>query len=100
MVLCEKCGFPIMEGDCPCSIQKRAEKQAGDGPEIRYLGDVQRLRVEPGDVIVVSTEQRLSVDEARRIGQAIQRVLPEGQRVLILDAGTKIGVIGADDGAG
>ena len=66
-------------------------------PEIRYLSDVQRLRLEPGDVVVLTTEWKLSAVEVQRIAEKIGKVLP-GHQVLVIDSGVKIGVMGPDGG--
>lgn len=72
-----------------------------DGPrvpdgdrEIRFLGDLQRLKAEPGDVFVLSCEARLAVGDALRIQQEVACGLPVGTPVLVLDRGMKLGLIG------
>lgn len=61
--------------------------------EIRYLGDVQRLELQPGDVIVLSCAVHLSAAENDRIREVMKRFFPNHQ-VLILEGDVRIGVIG------
>lgn len=63
------------------------------GPEIRYLGDLQRLQLSPGDRLVLSTEAHISPEVAARIRHEFDRQLP-GVGLIILDGGTKLGVVG------
>lgn len=54
--------------------------------------DVQRLRLEAGDVLAIFAVQRLSQGQVERIGEVVKGVLP-GVRCLVLDAGMKLAVI-------
>lgn len=66
-----------------------------DAERIRYLGDAQRLCLKPGDVVVLTLRQIVSVEVANRIKDAIQSTIP-GHKVLLLEPDMKIGVIGKD----
>jgi len=68
-----------------------------DEPEIRYLGDVQRLHLEPGDVIVVTVAWKMSASQKQRISEIITQAAP-GHWVLVLDEGVKVGVMGPGKG--
>jgi hypothetical protein len=54
------------------------------------LGDAQRLRMEPGDVLVVKTPARVSMEQAERIKAAWGAL---GSPVVVLDAGADIDVL-------
>jgi hypothetical protein len=68
-----------------------------DNPEIRYLGDLQRLDLKSGDRFVLTVDRPLSMDQHKRIQEA-WRLFVGGDddklKLLILDGGLKIGVIG------
>lgn len=61
-------------------------------PEIRYLGDVQRLQLGPDDLLVLTTDQHLSSAALDRIRAAVESTIP-GQRVVVLTGGMKLGVL-------
>lgn len=61
--------------------------------EIRFLGDMQRLQPNAGDVFVLTCESRLDHDTARRIKAMVSGALG-GATVLVLDGGLKLGVVG------
>lgn len=62
--------------------------------EIRFLGDVQRLALKPGDILVLSAPSRISPDCARHLTEAVKRLVP-GHEVLVLGDGLKVGVLEA-----
>jgi hypothetical protein len=64
--------------------------------EIRFLGDMQRLRPEPGDVYVVSSERPLSMEQCNRIRQWWEKGMGDA-KLLIVDCGLKLGVIAAPE---
>ena len=65
-------------------------------PEVRYLGDVQRLALKPGDTIVLQSDQEISDETAVRLRNYVEQFLP-GHKVLVLGDGLKIGVLVAED---
>lgn len=66
--------------------------------EIRYLGDVQRLKFGPDDVLVLTcAEREISTEMAEMLKVHIQRVLGDEHRVLVLTRGMKIGVLTPDE---
>lgn len=65
-----------------------------DKREIRFLGDLQRLSPQPGDMFVITTEQRISQEQRHAIVATWASAMP-GHKVLVLDGGLKIGVIDA-----
>ena len=64
-----------------------------DQTAIRYLGDVQRLQLEPGDVVVVTSEARISHQQLVAIQTYMDQRLPN-HTVLVLDSTLRIGVLG------
>lgn len=68
-------------------------------PEVRYLGDVQRLSLGTGDVVVLKTEIRLTAEMADRIRAYMQDILGEDRKLLILCDGIEIGVLSPEVGA-
>lgn len=66
-----------------------------DTERIRYLGDVQRLCLKPGDVIVLQVPGVVSQEMARHLKELMEKTMP-GHRCLILESGMKIGVMGKE----
>lgn len=62
-------------------------------PEIRFLGDVQKLTLAPDDIVVLKTAIVVSGEQAEHLRQALKRELGEDRKVLILPAGLEIGVL-------
>ena len=60
--------------------------------EIRFLGDLQRLELRPGDVLVLKTADKLSLATLRNIGERMRKICPE-HKLIILDAGMELGVL-------
>lgn len=68
--------------------------------EIKYLGSLSRLDVRPGDKFVLVLDHAISSDAGARL-QAIWRDFvgqdqADETKLLILDGGCKIGVIGKE----
>lgn len=65
-----------------------------DGLEV----DVRRLRCQPGDTVVLRTPRPLSAETTGRLREQVLYALPDdhGCRVLVLDAGLDLDVIGKD----
>jgi hypothetical protein len=61
--------------------------------EIRYLGDVRRLVLRPGDVVVLLVPGSIEPESAKRLSETMRANLP-GHKVLVLADGLKIGVMG------
>jgi hypothetical protein len=64
---------------------------------IRFLGDVQRLTLLPGDTVVVSVAEQISDETAFRIRQHLAQFFTTNQ-VIVLGHGMKLGVMAADGG--
>jgi hypothetical protein len=66
--------------------------------EIRYLGDVQRLTLAPGDIVVLNVDMVISAETADRLKARAEKQLP-GHQVLILSGGVKLGVLAPERAA-
>jgi len=64
--------------------------------KITYLGDVQRLCLKPGDIVVLSIDDAPSDHVFANLRKVLKDIIPE-HKVLILTGGAKIGVMGSDD---
>lgn len=60
---------------------------------IDEITDVQRLRLEPRDTIVLLSDLRLAPSHKARIRAEMGDLFPDN-RVLVLDCGTQIAVVG------
>lgn len=60
--------------------------------EIRYLGDVQRLKLDPGDIIVLTIDDVLTEAQSAYIKHRVEETIP-GHTVVVLGKGVKIGVL-------
>jgi len=64
--------------------------------EIRFLGDLQRLEIKPGDKFVLTTPGCISMDQRERIVQVWKQFAGEDAPVLILESGMRLGVISSE----
>lgn len=61
--------------------------------QVEYLGpEVRTLKVEPGDVLVITYERQLSQGLCEHIHKQMSSIFPNN-KALILDGGFKIGVV-------
>jgi hypothetical protein len=72
--------------------------RVNDNQEIRYLGDVQKLTLGEGDIVVISVDDYLSQEAAEHIKRHVSGLL-DGRKVLVLGKGMKIGVLSEKDAA-
>jgi hypothetical protein len=66
--------------------------EAADHPEIRFLGDLQRLEVRPGDVFVLTVPRDFSREVQYRIVEYWRGIMGD-VRLIVLEEGMKLGVI-------
>lgn len=59
---------------------------------IRFLGDLQRVSVEPGDTLVLKVPQPLPDDVCARLSERIESLFP-GHKCIVLCDGLELGVI-------
>lgn len=67
--------------------------------EIRFLGDLQRLAVKPGDRFVLTVPDVISGETAARIQASWKGFVgsdADAPKLLILSGGMKLGVIGPE----
>lgn len=84
---------PYIHGMLPDAAEPAPAAKAEE-PAIRFLGDMQRLQPKPGDVFVLTCEQRVDQATAERIRAMVSGTL-NGAKVLVLDGGLKLGVVAA-----
>jgi hypothetical protein len=59
--------------------------------QVRWLGDIKRIRVQPGDVFVLSCDRPMSDPQIERIRRQWREVMGE-TRMLVLHDGMTLGV--------
>jgi hypothetical protein len=64
--------------------------------EIRYLGDLQRLALKPGDRLVLRVDHLITAEQSARLREGVSR-WAGGATVLVLESGMTLGAVGADD---
>lgn len=62
--------------------------------EIRFLGDLQRLELKDGDILVLTTPLHLPPESVRRLRASVEALIP-GHKVVVLGDGLKLGVLEA-----
>lgn len=63
--------------------------------EVRWLGDLQRLDIKPGDKFVLTMPGSLSEETVSRIQQVWREFVGGDEpKILVLSAGMKLGVFG------
>lgn len=65
---------------------------AFNNEHVMYLGEMHKLRLNPGDVLVLSCDHMLSDLVAGRIRTIIQEKFP-GHEILVLSGGMKLGIV-------
>ena len=71
-------------------------------PAIRFIGDMERMVVQPGDRFILTIPGAISREEHDHIQAAwagFAKSLDPAPLLFVLDAGAKLGVIGAADAA-
>jgi hypothetical protein len=61
--------------------------------EIRYLGDLQLLKVEPGDKFVLTLDHQISQEHADGIKALWHKFAGDDVPLLVLERGMKLGAI-------
>jgi hypothetical protein len=64
--------------------------------DIRFLGDLQRLEIKPGDKFVLTCPHALSLDTMRRIEAQWHEFAGADVQVLILCDGMKLGAVATE----
>ena len=61
-------------------------------PEVRWLGDLQRVEARPGDVFVLKARGRISLEQREHIRDMWAEMMGPDVKCLVLDDGMDIGV--------
>ena len=61
-------------------------------PLVWELAPLSQMDVEPGDIVVLMTEEHLSEEAIGRIREHLSPLFP-GHVILVLDGGSKLGVV-------
>lgn len=61
---------------------------------VRYLGDLQRLEVKPGDTYVLSVPVAISREQVERLKSRWSETVGDANKLIILSDGMRLGVIG------
>lgn len=67
-------------------------------PEIRYLGDLQRLQIGAGDKFVLTVPGRVSDEMRQRFSEMWERFAGESVPILVLEEGFRLGAISTGEG--
>lgn len=59
--------------------------------EVRYLGDMQKVSLNPGDIVILQCERELSEEDSWRIKEYLSDVFKDNKCVVI-SGGFKFGV--------
>lgn len=76
--------------------RKKAPEASG---EIRFVGDLQRLELKPGDRFVLTVDRPVSGEMAAKLREAWARFVGDDRedlKLLILGSGMKLGAIATD----
>jgi hypothetical protein len=65
----------------------------GKKPEIRFIGDLQRLTIGPDDRFVLTCEQRLSIEAVERIKAEWAKFAGQDDKLCVFDGGAHLGAI-------
>jgi hypothetical protein len=71
-----------------------AQDRAAQDGEIRFLGDLQRIQPEPGDVFVLTVDAHLSEEEAMVVRARWLQAMGDAQ-LLVLGPGMRLGCVAA-----
>lgn len=64
--------------------------------EVRYIGDLQRVTVHPGDKFVLSVDFIISDETRNRLQAEWERFMGHEYPIIVLSPGMKLGVIGKE----
>jgi len=78
--------------------QNTAETPVDTRPAIRFLGDMQRIVPNAGDVFVIRCDTMIPADAEKHIQYAFHQVLP-GARCIVLSKGMTLECIAAQSAA-
>ena len=65
--------------------------------EIDVVGGMTRLQLQPGDLLVVTSDRTLSVEGCASLRRHVQAAFGREVPVLVLDGGIKVGAVNANE---
>lgn len=68
------------------------DEETPDTLKIEWAGEMTRVDLKPGDTLVFMFQERLSNEALVRIQANAERLFP-GQKILVLEYGTTVGVL-------
>jgi hypothetical protein len=57
------------------------------------IPDVRKMRLEPGDTVVIRYFRKLNTEEIQRIEAALSSIIPAENKVIVLDDETELGIL-------
>lgn len=60
--------------------------------EITFLGEMEKLHLEPGDVLVLHTDQHISLEQMSNIQEAMAHTFGN-RKFVVLDKGWRLGAV-------
>lgn len=70
-----------------------SEKTVDLAGDMKFIGELQRVTYQDGDTFVLMAERTFHVEQYERVVQFFETKLP-GAKVLLLDGGMRLGVVG------
>lgn len=61
---------------------------------VRFLGDLAKLQLSPGEVLVLRSPHRLSAHESAEMADSLKSVFPDN-RVIVLGDGLELAIVSA-----
>ena len=62
-------------------------------PQTRFLGDLVKVDLSPGDVCVLMTQRVMAADEAERVRATWRATVGDDVTLVVLDPGMRLGVL-------
>lgn len=66
-----------------------------DSLDIRFVGDLQRLQPQPGDVFVLTVDRDINMEQSDILRRYWEQVMGPEVKLLVLAPGMKLGVVAA-----
>lgn len=79
-------------------ILARFVGQPDDDLQVRYLGDLQRLQLQDGEVFVLTSDADLNPPQIERLRASWESVMGKEAKLLVLTAGMKLGAVSSRHG--
>jgi len=67
--------------------------ESGDDDGILRLEHLKRVKLEPGDFLVLESPHALADAHVKHLGDVMKRVFGEGHKMIVLEEGMKLGVV-------